>query len=340
MSKTFEDIRRLLRQAIIRDIESHEVDGERLAFNRDVGRQWFHETEGEAVFAHLKATLEESLGALKQEGPSQERLLIHAASLRLDCLANMHGSHDPAAIFKEEFRLSPWYQSVKQVIDSAGELSDREFADMNTHLLLQEACYMLELTGFLQEEGAYRGPDSVETRLAAVEASNRKFRIAGVAMLVAIVAIVGVAFATARHWTKVDVPAHPQTFRSEVYKTGEFAITDSHLSPCTVGQSWTGCIDEMTDEYNNACASGSTGRWGNLARWAARARGSNRTCDAYTAEIERMKQASWGYVTTVGSFGHLTRTPVTATRKVSNKDHRSAVTHEAVCYLGFIGECR
>jgi len=253
----------------------------------------------------------------------------------------MHGSDDPAAIFEEEFRLSPWYQSTKPVMDPTGELSDREFADLNTHLLLQEACYMLELPGFLHVEGTSRAPESVESRLAAVEASNRRFRIIGVVALVGIVVLVGAALGTARHWTKVDVPEQPETFRSQAHATGHFIVKNDHRSPCTVGQSWSGCIEELTDEYNNACTSDGTGRYGNLWQWSSSgSAAARRVCQAYAVEIERMERAGGEYVATLGSFGHLSRTPKTATRKVSNEDHRAAVTHEAVCYLGAIGECR
>lgn len=42
------------------------------------------------------------------------------------------------------------------------------------------------------------------------------------------------------------------------------------------------------------------------------------------------------YVAGLGSWGHLTSTPETETIY----DIIPAQTHEAVCYLGFIGECR
>lgn len=219
MADTYDNLRRRLHQALLHDLESHEVGGERLRFDRDTGRQWFRENEGEPVFLHLKATLEQCLRTLNEEGPSPDGLLIEVASLRLECLGNMHASKEPGAIFAEEFQLSPWYRTTKQAMDPAGYLSDREFADVNVHLLLQEACYMLELPGFLEpgsapetENAPQASPESVEGRLAAVEASNRRLRIVAVLALVGIVALVGVAFGTANHWTKVDVPEHPTTF--------------------------------------------------------------------------------------------------------------------------------
>lgn len=65
-------------------------------------------------------------------------------------------------------------------------------------------------------------------------------------------------------------------------------------------------------------------------------------CDAYRNSIEDMKgKGGWGYyVSSLGGYGYLDSSPVTSTRKVSNNDYWPAVTHEAVCYLGFIGECK
>ena len=336
------DLRERLRGAVIANIEAHEVSGESLPFNRDVGRQWFHDTEGEPVFKFLKARLEGSLRELMRTGPTRQALQTHATALRLDCLDNMHASSLPGAIFEEEFRLSAWYQSVKRVTDPDDDLSDREFAEMNVHLLLQEACYMLELPGFLAIDPETTPP--LEARLAAAEASNRRLRLVGVAALMTVIVLVVAGVGTARHWTKIDVPAQPETFRTQTYKTGSFVVKDDGRSPCTVGQAWSGCISEMSTEYSAACGGPPPGDpyfsdiiISSLRKLTAK---SEQVCDAYAREIVRMQQqADATYVATVGGFGRLTRTPQRATRKVSNNDRRPAVTHEAVCYLGFIGDC-
>ncbi len=170
----------------------------------------------------------------------------------------------------------------------------------------------------------------------AVEGPVKKSRVGVwvtlsiVGALILIAAIVTVfAFATARHWTKVDVPEKPETFHSEEYETGKFLVADDGVSPCYVDQDWTDCIGAMETQYAAACAGVE------LVPSAAD------LCAQHRAEIDRMiaEDVDGTYVASLGDFGHLTRTPETATREVSNEDHEPAVTHEAVCYLGFLGEC-
>lgn len=151
-----------------------------------------------------------------------------------------------------------------------------------------------------------------------------------VGALLLIAAIVTVfAFTTARHWTKVDVPEKPETFHSEEYETGAYFVTDDGVSPCYVDQDWTDCIAAMEAQYAGACADVE------LVPSAAE------LCAQHRAEIDRMiaEDVDGTYVASLGDFGQLTRTPETATRQVSNDDYEPAVTHEAVCYLGFLGEC-
>ncbi|WP_315105263.1 hypothetical protein [uncultured Microbacterium sp.] len=151
-----------------------------------------------------------------------------------------------------------------------------------------------------------------------------------VGALLLIAAIVTVfAFATARHWTKIDVPEKPETFHSEEYETGKYLVADDGVSPCAVDQDWTDCIGLMEAEYAGACAG------------VDLVPASADLCAQHRTEIDRMiaEDADGMYVASLGDFGHLTRTPETATRQVSNDDAEPAVTHEAVCYLGFLGEC-
>lgn len=186
---------------------------------------------------------------------------------------------------------------------------------------------------------AAQGPVSAggpEIAFPASESTGRKSRVGLwvtlgiVGALLLIAAIVTVfAFTTARHWTKVDVPEKPETFHSEEYETGKYLVADDGVSPCAVDQDWTDCIGLMEAEYAGACAGV------DLVPAAAD------LCAQHRAEIDRMiaEDADGMYVASLGDFGHLTRTPETATRQVSNDDAEPAVTHEAVCYLGFLGEC-
>lgn len=125
------------------------------------------------------------------------------------------------------------------------------------------------------------------------------------------------------------MPEQAETFHTEEFLTGQYEITNDQVSPCWIDQAWTECINLKVNEYNGSCVGVS------LLSSAAS------TCEAYSDNIDRMKEqgGSGWIVTSVGGFGHLNRSETTDTRRVSNNDYRPAVTHEAVCYLGFIGEC-
>lgn len=151
--------------------------------------------------------------------------------------------------------------------------------------------------------------------------------IIGGLILIAVIVVV-IAFATARHWTKIDVQEQPETFHSEEYETGLYDVTMDTVNPCWVDQDWADCTNSMVVQYNAACADVDLTATGTAV------------CDDYLASIDAMKAAGTdGVVASLGTYGHLHRTAEVSTREVSNDDHRPAVTHEAVCYLGFIGEC-
>lgn len=172
-------------------------------------------------------------------------------------------------------------------------------------------------------------PPSDADRIAAVEAKYRRLRNLMIVGAVVVIGVIAIAFGTARHWTKVDVPEHPETFRSEEYLTGAFHVEMDGVNPCWVDQDWTDCINDMIDQYNGACT--------NVELTPS----AQTLCTDYGESIDQMKREDgdgW-VVETLGSYGHLSRYPKTSTRRVSNEDFRPAVTHEAVCYLGFIGEC-
>ncbi|WP_102191950.1 hypothetical protein [Microbacterium aurantiacum] len=149
----------------------------------------------------------------------------------------------------------------------------------------------------------------------------------GALILIALTVVV-IAFTTAHHWTKVDVPEQPETFHSEEYETGLYDVTMDAVNPCWVDQPWADCTNAMVAQYNAACAD------------VELTVSATSLCEDYLASIDEMKAAGTdGVVASLGTYGHLHRTAEMSTREVSNDDYRPAVTHEAVCYLGFIGEC-
>lgn len=152
--------------------------------------------------------------------------------------------------------------------------------------------------------------------------------VVGALVLIAVIVVV-FAFATARHWTKVDVPEKPETFHSEEFETGRFDVAMDTVNPCVVDQDWTDCIGAMQAQYDAACAG------------VELTEDATSLCADYLSAIDEMRALDepGSYVASLGDYGNLSRTAETDTRQVSNDDQRDAVTHEAVCYLGFIGEC-
>lgn len=152
-------------------------------------------------------------------------------------------------------------------------------------------------------------------------------------ILGALILIIGIvlilAFTTARHWTKTDVAEKPETFYTETYETGLYDVADDGVSVCAIDQDWTECADAMEAQFAGACAG------------VELTTPATVLCAQHRTEIDRMRSLDQeGYiVAALGSFGHLTRTAETSTREVSNEDYEPAVTHEAVCYFEFLGEC-
>ncbi len=152
--------------------------------------------------------------------------------------------------------------------------------------------------------------------------------VLGALLLIAVIVVI-FAFATARYWTKTDVPEQPETFRSEEYETGRVDVTMDDVNPCSVNQDWTDCTNLMVATYTAACVDVELTEAASLL------------CTEYSTAIDEMKALDGDgyYVATLGSSGSLHQTPEIDTRQVSNEDYEPAVTHEAVCYLEFIGEC-
>ena len=164
---------------------------------------------------------------------------------------------------------------------------------------------------------------------SAHKAKRRKILIAGLGALVAVIAAVAVTLGTAKHWTKADVPEQAGSFNEE-FLTGTHVVLDDLVPPCAKGQKWTSCINSHMDEFKGACAD------------VELTPTSKTLCDGYSDMIKDMKddyaEPGW-YVTSLGDAGHLTKYAMTDVRRVSNNNNRPVETHEAVCYLGFIGEC-
>jgi len=149
----------------------------------------------------------------------------------------------------------------------------------------------------------------------------------GIATVVAVVLVVEV---TAERWTKVVIPEKPTTYRIETYLTGDYDVYADQADPCWVGQDWTDCTNVMIDQYNWACVG------------IALTDVGYSVCERYSDEIDWMieQDGPWIEVASLGGMGGLSRQAESATRRVSNNDYRPAVTREAVCYVGFLGECQ
>lgn len=185
---------------------------------------------------------------------------------------------------------------------------------------------------------------------------GRKLAIINGCIAAVLVAFIAFTLATAERWEKVDVPEHIDPSSAREVPTGNYTVTMDNISPCYVGQDWTDCINAYIAQYNAACTlplsdsrtltqrkdgSYSTAhlRHNSHVQTAAVRRISSRTlCQDYADMISEMQAEDQPgyYVAGLGSWGHLTATPETETVY----DIIPAQTHEAVCYLGFIGECR
>lgn len=165
-------------------------------------------------------------------------------------------------------------------------------------------------------------------------AERNSYKIAFIVLLtlaLCVILVVAYAFATVEKRTVIDVESYERG-------TGVYNVSMDSDNPCYIGEDWTDCINAYVDEYNSSCANrkltkgyidsvdiflnGST----------TNATGSS-LCKAYSNHIDEMKEKDCPgcYVSSLGSWGHLHVEELTKTVP--------AVTHEAVCYLGFIGEC-
>lgn len=196
---------------------------------------------------------------------------------------------------------------------------------------------------------------------------GQKLLIANGIACVALVVFIGVGVATAVHWTKVDVPEHPETFHQETKDTGTWYVTMDYEPVCYVGENWNECINKYVNEYNNACANRelspapSSNSWDYLLQQYTLERArfnpnrkhaftevdvgyshSQSLCNRYSSMIDNMKSQDYGpngYVASLGDWEHLKAQKQYRKVQVSNNDYSPAVTHEATCYFGRFGEC-
>ena len=186
---------------------------------------------------------------------------------------------------------------------------------------------------------------------------------AGIAAV--LIAFIAFTLATAERWEKVDVPAHEDLSSAREVPTGYYIVTMDNVNPCYVGQDWTDCINAHIAQYNAACTLPLSERYVlirddsgyhvahdtshneahpipkaamRVTPHASTRATSQELCQDYADMISGMQAEDQPgyYVASLGSWGHLTATPETETVY----DIIPAQTHEAVCYLGFIGECR
>lgn len=145
------------------------------------------------------------------------------------------------------------------------------------------------------------------------------------AVLLVFAGVVAYAVASAERWTKVD---QEEVAHYIQVPDGTWHVTHEDKDICFVGQSYWACIDEYTDEWNFACA----GRVHDAI--------SRTICDNYYDMIQKMKNDAaaneFSEVSGLVQSGLLSISENTKRERVIDQPELS---HKAICYLGFIGEC-
>ncbi|WP_157537138.1 hypothetical protein [Nocardioides sp. Root190] len=144
------------------------------------------------------------------------------------------------------------------------------------------------------------------------------------------VVLLVVAVATADRWTAVDAPAQPAVYSTAEHETGEYEVLDDLTPPCSIGQDWNACVKVYVKSHAAACQG---------VKLAAEAQDY---CDGYGKMIDEMRNADSGpddYVSSLGYYGLLTKYALLDVTRTLTVEPKPARTHEAVCYLGFVGEC-
>lgn len=145
------------------------------------------------------------------------------------------------------------------------------------------------------------------------------------AAIVAVAAVFVYAIVTAEQWTKID---QEEVARTIQVPDGTWNVTHDDKDICFVGQNYWDCIDDYTSEWNFACAE------------RVHDTPSRQLCEQYYDLIQEMKTNAAGdeysEVSGLVQSGRLSLRENTKSERVVDVPEQS---HEAVCYLGFIGEC-
>jgi hypothetical protein len=148
-----------------------------------------------------------------------------------------------------------------------------------------------------------------------------------------------ISVSTAERWTVVDVPEHLETFHEEERVTDEYDVFDTGEPICEGNgrDDYLTCVNMHVTMYNSICAK-------KKLSFSAKA-----TCDGLDEFIDgaKAKYQSCRYgcttgVTADGKWGwnYYSSELSTTTELEGNNDYTPAKTHQATCYLGFIGECK
>lgn len=145
-----------------------------------------------------------------------------------------------------------------------------------------------------------------------------------VVMLALIVTSV-VSVLTAHHWTKVTEPEQTEIVQ---VPSGTWHVSLGSKDVCVVKQPYADCISAWVNEWNGACADRTLDT------------SSIALCDSYYDTIQEMRtnQAAdpWLIVGEGSTESQLLRRENTESRTVTVVPEK---TREAVCYLGFLGDC-
>lgn len=146
------------------------------------------------------------------------------------------------------------------------------------------------------------------------------------ACLLGLVAVVILAFLTAERWEKV---VSSEVGSKQLVPDGTWRVYQGEQTLCWPGQNYLDCIDEYISSWNFACAERSHDR------------ASRELCDNLQASIREMQSENpdvdWMVVESdEDTWRKLEISENTVFRWVVEEPEK---TREAVCYLGFLGEC-
>ncbi len=120
--------------------------------------------------------------------------------------------------------------------------------------------------------------------------------------------------------------------RSVQVPTGVWIVEEDYDAPaCIEGQTWWSCIEDLTTEYNGACADRNLGDH------------SRTVCEKYFQYIQEAKALNLPADAMVEALQPNTRYPARLVRSEMTERRTIVevpeVSREARCYLGFLGEC-